>query len=145
MAQYVEEVIRRIKTESMRVCNISRHITASVIAFSTAPPVELKQISDAGNGLYFPTHLTEDGDSGDDIPNAFAKFFGFATTVAAKDIHLSIIADPQVNILCMTGIKGFIFIVHSNFLPGHSRSDGTVSWNFPGIRNTQVPVRFHSI
>ena len=90
-----------VKTDSMRVCNISRHISASVIAFSTAPPVELKLISDAGNGLYFPIHLTEDRDSGADIPMAFARFFGSASTVAAKDIHLSIIADPQVNIRTM--------------------------------------------
>ena len=101
MAQKMEDILTKIKTESMRVCNISRHITASVIAFGTDPPDELKQISDAGNGLYFPIHLTEDGDSGDDLPKAFAKFFGFASTVAAKDIHLSIMADPQVNILCM--------------------------------------------
>ena len=67
-----------------------------MIAFSTAPPVELKQISDAGNGLYFPIHLTEDGDSGDDLPKAFAKFFGFSSTVAAKDIKLKIKAETNV-------------------------------------------------
>ena len=100
MARNMEEIISKIQTESMRVCSISRHITASVIAFSTAPPVELKHISDAGNGLYFPIHLEEDTNSMDDLPKAFAKFLGFASTVAAKDIHLNIQADPQVSIHC---------------------------------------------
>ena len=97
MAGNMEEIIRKIKTESFRVYNISRHITASVIAFSIAPPADLKYISDAGNGLYFPIHLAENTNSSQDLPKAFAKFFGFASTVAAKDIHLNLQADPQVN------------------------------------------------
>ena len=104
--------IRKIKSNSTLV-SIERHITLSVIAYGTEPPVALKSLSDACDGLYFPIHLSDPHPTMEDLPLAFARIFGFSSTTADNNINLKIQAGSQVILQIIYSIVNEIIIIYS--------------------------------
>ena len=89
--------IRRSTVDAIkRIKFTKRQLSLSVIAYGTGPPVDLKSLSDACDGLYFPIGLTGSFKKMEDLPQAFARIFGINSTTAATNMELNIQATSQV-------------------------------------------------
>ena len=90
-------IIKRSTADAIKSINFTkRQLNLSVIAYGTGPPVDLKSLSDACDGLYFPIGLTNSFKKMKDLPQAFARIFGINSTIAATNMELNIQATSQV-------------------------------------------------
>ena len=89
------DAVKSIQTVSAR-SSVNRHIVISVVAFGSAPK-DLKLLSDAGNGLYYPINVENNPDLIEDIAESFGAIIGSSRSTAANDITVNIQSNPQVS------------------------------------------------
>ena len=89
-----ENAVKRIQTDSAQL-SADRHIVISVVAYGSAP-MELKLLSDAGNGLYYPINVDDDPDFIGNTAISLASIIGSSRGTVANDITVNIQANDQV-------------------------------------------------
>ena len=90
-----ENAVKRIQTNSAQI-SVNRHIVISVVAFGGSAPKELKLLSDAGNGLYYPINVDDDPDFIENTAESLASIIGSSRGTVANDITVNIQANDQV-------------------------------------------------
>ena len=90
-------MIRRSTVDAIKSIKFTnRQLNLSVVAYGTEPPDQLKSLSDACDGLYFPIGLTDFSDKMEELSQAFSRIFGICSTIVAKNIELNIKASSKV-------------------------------------------------